>query len=607
MGELLEANPPTGDVENDTDMLKALLKRRGNISLQDGATYYINDTLVIESETAFILGQGTVLKLMPFINKSLIKNAAFDASNFPVSITSSGRTATVAWTGHGKAVGDAIGILGADQASYNGAWTVASVPDANTLTYEMFEPASATPATGTVTGRAADKNISIIGGAIDMDQANQTVSGTNDTHAVRIFNCVGGRIDTRVINAKKYAVLLANVDQFEVPNLDVDTASDGLHMMGPIGTVDIGTVSGKSGDDLVSVTLGDFSTYEVCRGNARNITIDHIKPRYSLTALKIAGNPNCTVEFLSIGTISGTTRRQSVYFTNDTNLTQTNTERVEIGAVRVMTGQEAANTHIGILLRGGTHKSIKIGSLTVLDNDTTDAVSITDATFGTVEIDQLYSRSTGARKTINIGGAAVIQKHVKVMGIDITQPDSSSAMVVQVGGTATVPRLFLGGVSAVTSGTNARFLQVSGTTCTLTEVVFDGVMLTNGNSLFDQSVAGQPAPIIRMVNGCKLTGYATGLNIRDSATVYLDGTDWGTFSNRPIQTGTAGTVTVSGWCQKTASRLINKGAGATVYANGHTFFCDTAAHQTARNGDMVTDSTSGLVVHYNGAAWAAVS
>lgn len=591
----------------NTAAIQSVLNRKEWAYLGRQGTFEINDTLVMPSRSRLTRGPGVRLMLRAASNKSMIRNAAYTATQYAVSITAAGRIATVTRTGHGKAVGDPVAILGANEASYVGVWRVATVPTADTFTYEMFETPSATPATGSPVMSDADEDIIIDGdGVLDFNEANQTVSGTNDTHAVRIFNCIGGLVDGRIINAKKYAAQITNVDQFRIGHVRVDTASDGVHLCGPIGTLTGDCIEGKSGDDLFAVTLGDFATYEVARGPLRNVTIRSLKPRYALTALKIAGNPGFSVESLVIGSITGTVRRQSIYMTNDTNLTQTNTDRVDIGLVKVLTGVEAANTYQGIMLRGGTHKNFRIGKWHVLDNDSTDAMTITDATFGKVVVDEFYSRSSGVRKLVNIAGAAVIQKYVRVGEVDITQPDSASAIAFAVGGTANVPKLILpAGDSAPVAGTNARFVQVQGTTATLGELVC-GIRLQGGNSLFDQAAAGQPAPIIRLTQA-RLSGYATGLNLRGDATVILDGVDWGTWTNRPIQTGTAGTVEVFGWNKKTSSRLINRGAGSTVYANGHTLVCDTASHQNARNGDMVTDTTSGLVVQYNGTAWAAVS
>ena len=126
-------------------------------------------------------------------------------------------------------------------------------------------------------------------------------------------------------------------------------------------------------------------------------------------------------------------------------------------------------------------------------------------------------------------------------------------------------------------------------------------------SRLDQAVAGQPKPNIKLTNGTKLTGYATGLNIRGDASVFLSEVDWGTFTNRPIQMGTAGTLDVFGSAKKMSARMINKGAGSVVYANGSTLWCDVATHQDARTGDMVTSAATGKVQHYNGTAWTDVS
>jgi len=599
--------PVSGGGISTEGALIAALAVGGLVTLAANATISLTQSHVIKSGTTLDLNGGT-LRLANAVNKSPLKNEAFDAVPVAVTITSVGRTATAVWaTPHGKNAGDPVSILGADQGSYNGVWEVATVVDPNTLTYVMFEPASASPATGGVTGRACDTNIVIVNGTVDGNEQNQTVSGNNETHAVRIFNCLGGRIDLAVNNAKKYACLLANVDRFDVPYFKVDTASDGLHIMGPAGTINVGVVEGRSGDDLFAITLGDFATYEVCRGNARNITVQALKPRYALTAFKLAGNPGCTAEFVKIGSISGTTRRQAIYITNDLNLTQTNSEYIEIGPLRVTTGQESASTYQGIQIRGGTHKHIKIGAFHDLTTDTTDAISLADATFGKVEIDAFYSRNTVVKKHVNVGGTATFQKWLSIRGIDATPGDSALVALVSVGGTANISKLVLSGEYAVAVGTNARSVQVLGTTATVSEVCYDAFRLLGGNSFYDQAVAGQPAVTIKMYNGTRGSGYATGLNLRGDATVMLSEMDWGAFTNRPISTGNAGTVDVIGSAKKLAARMINRGVGSTVYVSGHTLVCDVASHQNGRTGDSVTDVVSGKVVMYDGAAWTAVA
>lgn len=53
------------------------------------------------------------------------------------SITRSSSTATATRTGHGFSVGDSVTIAGASHPYYNGTFTIASVPSANTFTYVM--------------------------------------------------------------------------------------------------------------------------------------------------------------------------------------------------------------------------------------------------------------------------------------------------------------------------------------------------------------------------------------------------------------------------------------------------------------------------------------
>lgn len=69
-----------------------------------------------------------------------------------VTITSSGTTATVAWTGHGQSNGNKVLFGGANEKNYNGVYAV-TVVDANTLTYTMPGTA-ASPATGTIGAHA---------------------------------------------------------------------------------------------------------------------------------------------------------------------------------------------------------------------------------------------------------------------------------------------------------------------------------------------------------------------------------------------------------------------------------------------------------------------
>lgn len=66
------------------------------------------------------------------------------------SLTRSGTTATATATSHGGSVGQTVTISGASPAPFNGTWTIATVPTANTFTF-VFPGAVSSPATGTIT------------------------------------------------------------------------------------------------------------------------------------------------------------------------------------------------------------------------------------------------------------------------------------------------------------------------------------------------------------------------------------------------------------------------------------------------------------------------
>lgn len=95
--------------------------------------------------------------------------AAIVGTNTPkaCSITRSGSTATVTCTAHGYAVNDEVVILGANQSEYEGHFTVATVPDANTFTVTV----SGTPATPATAELASIRCVKL--SPIDIGQNSQ--------------------------------------------------------------------------------------------------------------------------------------------------------------------------------------------------------------------------------------------------------------------------------------------------------------------------------------------------------------------------------------------------------------------------------------------------
>lgn len=108
-----------------------------------------------------------------------------DGANLPyntsVTVTSSGTTATVTHTAHGLSSLENVHITGANEGSYNGAFSI-TVTDANTYTYVMNASATS-PATGTILSTVA-----LINGLTD-------VSGKiSDTRSIGAAQAIEGRV-----------------------------------------------------------------------------------------------------------------------------------------------------------------------------------------------------------------------------------------------------------------------------------------------------------------------------------------------------------------------------------------------------------------------------
>ena len=102
------------------------------------ATATVNSPLAYTTDdfAPFFTGSVTKGDLLKTVSSW---NATIDNTAVSKTITSSGTTATVAFTSHNFTTADLIVVSGADAdgASYNGTFKIASVPDANSFTYTM--------------------------------------------------------------------------------------------------------------------------------------------------------------------------------------------------------------------------------------------------------------------------------------------------------------------------------------------------------------------------------------------------------------------------------------------------------------------------------------
>jgi hypothetical protein len=115
-----------------------------------------------------------------------------------------GTIASFAATGHGLAVGQQVTIAGVSVAAYNGTWTVASVPNANTFTVDIGTSGNAAGSGGTATGSNANLPNSGGGsatysapfqvriGGSDSAVIGGTVQAYNTTNVQNAINAIAG-------------------------------------------------------------------------------------------------------------------------------------------------------------------------------------------------------------------------------------------------------------------------------------------------------------------------------------------------------------------------------------------------------------------------------
>jgi hypothetical protein len=142
-------NTPFGNLTNNTGQVCLFARTSGSVESRpfDGGVAFTagssqpNSQMIRQTRRYFRYQSG---KAIQFSTGTTLCPPLFVSD-----ITASGFTATVTTRfAHNVAPGAVIKVSGADQASYNGTFTVASVPSATTLTYTMFSVPASSPARG---------------------------------------------------------------------------------------------------------------------------------------------------------------------------------------------------------------------------------------------------------------------------------------------------------------------------------------------------------------------------------------------------------------------------------------------------------------------------
>ncbi|EKZ6060019.1 hypothetical protein AB5Q37_005273 [Klebsiella pneumoniae] len=427
---------------------------------------------------------------------------------------------------------------------------------------------------------------------------------------------------------RKYAVCLANIRNVEVPRMNFNTYSDGLHIMPPYVGVNIGSLTGTTGDDMLALTGGDFTTYELSRGHGYSIKADNISPQNSLTALKVTGNAPHKFWDIDIGKIHGSTTLAIVSMIRDTNLTHTDIGRLGIGSVgcQVQSGDEfrilpdtLEYLHIGDL---EVFESLATRSVLRVGNSTDNFVKV-----GSVVIDNLRHHKPGLEsRTLFAGGwnSSTEKVDIRICNLELTDANTFTAARTNVANgshpAGIVRHIKLSGRIKMPNGTG-RPIQLNGVCnkITLKDLETEGGDVLVYNTTSWTSETGELKIVLDNV---ETKGVSRLFNVMGGNIIRLQcGNNYiGTkSSNSALYVYDGGTVIIEGYLNShpeavttdLAPCVTKQSSAAIVYSLDFRNHLDTVNVATGRLGDMAyninANATYGITpVYHNGSVWSPV-
>ncbi|HHA2064416.1 hypothetical protein [Enterobacter cloacae complex sp. 310G5] len=281
-------------------------------------------------------------------------------------------------------------------------------------------------------------------GTIDYNGANQTVVGLGSMASILkgITSLkIGGGI--KVIGANKYAWLVCNVTYLTAVGLNFDTNSDGLHCQPPIRHAYIRNLKGKTGDDMLAFTIGDYANYNISEpGDFSDVDAEGLFCNYAHCAVKITGDGTGNFVRFRISGIYGDTEQCVVRVWGDANLTKTVVKNLTIENIFAKpgsTGSEFAAIEINDRGFGTSGYSIEVDTLLIRNlrsqNDAQQSVYFA-GTFGSVIHDLVIDglpRSAFAIFGVNNASTLAVDNLTIKNGNIVFQDNANSAVVVNRG------------------------------------------------------------------------------------------------------------------------------------------------------------------------------
>jgi hypothetical protein len=460
-----------------------------------------------------------------------------------------------------------------------------------------------------------DQRIEISGsGEIDFNGKNQKTSGL--THMCSILKnieslYIGGGL--KVINANKYAWLVAQVDKLTVDGLDFDTFSDGLHCQSPINHAFIRNLKGKTGDDMLAFTIGDYANYDISeRGDFSNIDVAGLFCESALCAVKITGNGSGVFDKFRITGIYGKTQHAVFRVWGDTNLLSTVIRSITVEDIHAtpadgypvvdIDDRNFASGEFGIEIQSASFRNIYNSS----PDEQTVRIS---STVGTM-IHNLHIENP-PRKTIGVIGvnhkSSIISNLTVCNGYTEFIDDSNSSIVLNRG---TIERMVIDNYKAkFPNSKNGSIARMIGA-CRVDEAIFSGVLQENGVSGWININAGIPtASNLSIVNyTCNGRGRLAQvfsskllLNIKNSKVINGNPSDKLFYVN-------GGEMTILGDIDCDYNTVAADNGGVIKTASGINNICCDVSLLNAKESSIVINTNNSLpcglgLVIFSGEVW----
>ena len=251
-------------IHDDTLALQQMLDKTGVVTLDRPGTYLITKTLIIHSNTRFILSPGAKLFAAPISRCALIENEHFAGGGRDENIEIVGGI----WDGNC----DEMGLIAEYESEHR-----------------LDDPYSPSLFKGKLIRFA---------------------------HIDRIV-----LMRMTVKNPVSYGIQIADVYGFVVRDIFFDYnwhfgTTDGVHINGPAYDGVIENLGGTTNDDLVSLTTYDEPHAEVSIGDIENVCIRNLTARNGYSGVRLLSGENCYLKAVRIDGLYGTYRHHAVVISN---------------------------------------------------------------------------------------------------------------------------------------------------------------------------------------------------------------------------------------------------------------------------------------------------